>query len=101
MEAADGKHHGDGLFLSGGRRLRAVVDLDGESCCCQIDAGVRTAGGEYDLWQDLGGGDARTRVNRAGGRGGSGRPELEKKASPRPSGVLGGAMGVGGEVPEW
>jgi hypothetical protein len=49
----------------------------------------------------LGGGDARTRVNRAGGRGGSGRPELEKKASPRPYGVLGGAMGVGGEVLEW
>jgi hypothetical protein len=39
-------------------------------------------------------------VNRPEARGGSGRPELEKKASPRPSGVLGGAMGVGGDVLE-
>jgi hypothetical protein len=37
-------------------------------------------------------------VNRPEARGGSGWPELEKKASLRPSGVLGGAMGVRGDV---
>jgi hypothetical protein len=76
------------------------MDLTGESYKRRIEARVRTGGGKEGDWQGVGGGEALTRVNRPGARGGSGRPESEKKTSPSPSGDLGGAMGVGGGVLE-
>ena len=98
MEGVDGKHHSDGLFLSGGRQRRAMLDLVGESCRKQIDTWVRTAGGKEGYWQGLGSGDALTSVNRTRARSGSGRPESGKKALPRPSDELGKALGIGGGV---
>jgi hypothetical protein len=74
--------------------------LSEESRKHQIGARVRAVGALGGYWQGLGGGGALTGENRAGARSGSGRPESEKKTSPSPSGDLGGAMGVGGDVLE-
>ena len=49
-------------------------------------------------WQGLGGGGALTGANRAGARSGSGRPELGKKALPRPPDERGEVLRRGGEV---
>ena len=62
--------------------VRAVVDLAGEGCKCQIEARVRGVGVLGGDWHVLGGGGGLTRGNRAGARSGSGRPESGKKASP-------------------
>ena len=65
--------------------VRVVMGLVEEGCKLQIGAWVRCACALGGDWHVLGGGGGLTRRNRAGARGGSGRPESGKKASPRSS----------------
>ena len=66
------------------------MELGGEDCKGQIDEGVRVLGVREGYGRGLGAGGGLTEVNRAGGRGGSGRPELGKETSSRsPSGLAG------------
>ena len=78
--------------------VRAVMDLAEEGCKHQIGARVRRVGALGGCWHSLGGGGAFTRENFAGARSGSGRPESEKKALPRPSDEHGKVLRRGGEV---
>ena len=92
VDTVNEEHHGDGSFLSGGRRRRVSSDLTGERFYHQIEVGVRTGGGKESLWQSLGGGEALTRANRAGDPKRIGRPELGKKTLPGSSDGLGGVL---------
>ena len=62
-----------------------VEGLVGEGCRGQIGEGARLLVAREGNGRGLGAGDGLTRVNRGGGRGGSGRPELGEETSSRSS----------------
>ena len=68
---------------------RVVADFVGESCEDQIEEGVRLLVAKGGNGRGLGAGDGLTGANRAGGRGGSVRPELGEETSSRSSWWLG------------
>ena len=69
-----------------------VEELVGEGCRGQIEEGVRLLVAREGNGWGLGAGDGLTGVNRGGGRGGSGRPELGEETSSRSSLWPGGAL---------
>ena len=72
--------------------VRVVEGLIGESCGDQIEEGVRILVARGGYRRDLGAGDGLIGANRAGGRGGSGRPESGEETSSRSSCWPGGVL---------